>query len=596
MTEGTSVPEAECDLVMRGGVTSGAVYPSALMEIAKRHKLRNVGGASAGAIAAAGAAACEFGRRTNPAAFDRLQEVTTQIAEQGFVRNLFQPKKETRLAFDIGVKTVSPSEGKYSRRVLRAAGTLLRRRPRSLVQGAISLVLLAAVVAAAAFALAGGPTWLGVVGLVVLAVLALVGVGLVVAALALRGFAMELNSALLQGGFGLCTGMTEPGHPEGSGLTDWLHKTIQACAGRDDDDPPLTFADLVVDPTKPLLSFQLVTTDLTASRPVVLPLPPTDSGQPPYLFERSEFERLFPASVVEHLVEGLEPSDETPDDKPLYELPRLDLPIVVAVRLSLSFPVLMETVPLWKKDDPKGDPVCHLMSDGGISSNFPIHFFDALLPGRPTFGLDLQPLRGSAQRFEMGGPLRSLFEKVEDLPTFGIQIVNAARNWRDNMQAELIGYRDRICQIRLADDEGGLNLDMDPKVVAGLIALGRDAGREVVRTSTAEWWDEHRVTRYRMLMQMLQRSLGREGAGRDCVYRVPRGTDCGAPAPFRERLSAYANGTAKLGDLDPSWCRKAMPASDVFIGVAALLGAGGAIDFDEGAPTPTPTMRIVPTV
>jgi hypothetical protein len=40
----------------------------------------------------------------------------------------------------------------------------------------------------------------------------------------------------------------------------------------------------------------------------------------------------------------------------------------------------------------------------------------------------------------------------------------------------------------------------------------------------------------------------------------------------------------------------AMPVSDVLIGAAALLGKGGAIDFDQGAPSPTPTMRIVPAV
>ena len=30
------------------------------------------------------------------------------------------------------------------------------------------------------------------------------------------------------------------------------------------------------------------------------------------------------------------------------------------------------------------------LSDGGLTSNFPIHFFDALLPERPTFGVSLQ--------------------------------------------------------------------------------------------------------------------------------------------------------------------------------------------------------------
>ncbi len=30
---------------------------------------------------------------------------------------------------------------------------------------------------------------------------------------------------------GMCTGRTEAGSPNDSGLTDWLHKTIQHCAG-----------------------------------------------------------------------------------------------------------------------------------------------------------------------------------------------------------------------------------------------------------------------------------------------------------------------------------------------------------------------------
>ena len=589
-----SVPEAECDLVMRGGVTSGAVYPSALWEISKHYKLRNVGGASAGAIAAAGAAACEFGRRKDPTAFDRLEDVTARIPEQGFVRNLFQPKEETRLAFDVGVKAVSRREEKYPRRVLRAVANILGRRTRSLVQGVISLVVLAAAVAATAVALAGGPTWLGVIGLVLLAVVALVGVVLVVAALALRGFAMELNSALVEGGFGLCTGRTESGYPQDSGLTDWLHKTIQTCAGKPDAEP-LTFRDLLVDQKEPQVSFQLVTTDLSASRPVVLPLVSADPDDQ-YLFEEGELRRLFPDAVFGHLKRhGGDPlTFEEEPGKTFYRFPGLDLPIVVAARLSLSFPVLMETVPLWMKD-PNGVPVRHLMSDGGISSNFPIHFFDSLLPARPTFGLDLQPLRGSAERVVMSPDRRQpLFETVSDLATFGIQIVNAARNWRDNMQTELAGYRDRVCQIRLDKDQGGLNLEMGPPVVENLIATGRDAGRLIVRTATEAWWDEHRLTRYWTLMQMLQSKLGRGGVGRNCVYRKLEGMECRG-VPFRDRLSAYAE-TGTRGDIDPSWCRTAIPASDVFISVAALLGAGGAIDFDEGAPTPTPTMRIVPTV
>lgn len=50
------------DVTMKGGVTSGVVYPLAVCELARRFRLRNIGGSSAGAIAAALAAAAELGR------------------------------------------------------------------------------------------------------------------------------------------------------------------------------------------------------------------------------------------------------------------------------------------------------------------------------------------------------------------------------------------------------------------------------------------------------------------------------------------------------------------------------------------------------
>lgn len=50
---------------MKGGITSGIVYPLAITEIAKAFPLRSIGGTSAGAIAAAAAAAAaaELGRQ-----------------------------------------------------------------------------------------------------------------------------------------------------------------------------------------------------------------------------------------------------------------------------------------------------------------------------------------------------------------------------------------------------------------------------------------------------------------------------------------------------------------------------------------------------
>ena len=50
------------DLTMQGGTTSGVVYPLAVCDLATAFRFRNVGGASAGAIAAALTAAAELGR------------------------------------------------------------------------------------------------------------------------------------------------------------------------------------------------------------------------------------------------------------------------------------------------------------------------------------------------------------------------------------------------------------------------------------------------------------------------------------------------------------------------------------------------------
>ena len=54
-----------CDLVMKGGITSGVIYPMTAVELAKEYRFKNIGGTSAGAIAAAVTAAAELGRRRN---------------------------------------------------------------------------------------------------------------------------------------------------------------------------------------------------------------------------------------------------------------------------------------------------------------------------------------------------------------------------------------------------------------------------------------------------------------------------------------------------------------------------------------------------
>ena len=71
----------ECDLVMRGGITSVIVYPKAIAKLAKNYKFRCVGGTSAGAIAATATAAGALGVRKGP--LPGLLRGTARRAGQG---------------------------------------------------------------------------------------------------------------------------------------------------------------------------------------------------------------------------------------------------------------------------------------------------------------------------------------------------------------------------------------------------------------------------------------------------------------------------------------------------------------------------------
>ena len=76
-----------CNIVMKGGITSGVVYPRAVAELADKYRFKNIGGTSAGAIAAGLAAAAEFGRASG--GFPRMLAHAEQA--NGILLSLFQP-------------------------------------------------------------------------------------------------------------------------------------------------------------------------------------------------------------------------------------------------------------------------------------------------------------------------------------------------------------------------------------------------------------------------------------------------------------------------------------------------------------------------
>jgi predicted acylesterase/phospholipase RssA len=574
-------PLLPCDLVMKGGITSGVVYPAAIKRLSERYVFRNVGGASAGAIAAVVAAACEFRRRGGAAdSFDALDDVNAQLTQPHFIEGLFQPTPRARPVFEaaLAVQAGKPAA---------AARLLLRRSPPAVaIVLAAALAWIAFVVLCVLSLADGGLSTIEIIALVALGVVALPALAVLLAtaaALALASIVGEVNGALMANGLGICSGATQDGYGQPA-LTEWLHENIQRCAGLPLNEP-LTFGMLKGDDEETAIALQLVTTDLSYSRPVDLPLadPGDEAGQTVYYFHPNELGRLFPAEVVAAMTRGAQYVQFVEGGDVYYRMPGSKLPIVVAARLSLSFPILLSTVPLWSKPD-SAPPVRHTLSDGGITSNFPIHFFDVLMPRWPTFGLDLQPYpvpadaSAPAPDIAFGPqPRPPAFGAVSSVFAFARQIYSALHNWRDTMQAELPGFRDRVCQIHLTAREGGLNLDMPDDVVSALEARGRLAGDTILADFK---WDCHRFMRYLTFMQVMQQGLTPAKLGfKEFVDEDP---DVPPDCP------AY-----DFGD-PPPW-DEARPLTQAFLAGVAW-GEGGEVDFAKGAPTPRGWAHITPRV
>jgi hypothetical protein len=473
-------------------------------------------------------------------------------------------------------------------------------------------ILLLGLVWTAAIAVAGYALflWLGwwaALTWPVLAASAAVGVGFLTACavilfVARPSRALAKTLANRDAGFGLCPGTTQPGF-DTPALADWLHERIQDCAGRGPDDPPLTFADLKdADDDSRSIALQLMTTDVSSGRPVRLPL----DEENPFWFDAEEIGRLVPASVA-HWMRDQAGEPRTIGGRTLHKVPGAGMPVLLATRMSLAVPGLLASVPFYEPlADGKGY-LEHWFSDGAITSNFPVHFFDALLPGHPTFGLNL-----------MGPPAPELAVNADD-PTLGEiylsgsptapepvswtgihgfggfvgQVLDTGLNWRDTMQMEMPGFRERVCHIRLAKEEGGLNLSMDAEAVGKLVGRGTSAGRSF----EAFDFGAHRFTRYLTLMQMLEAELKR---ARDRFgFDRPEGDDA---RWFRDRLSATLVGTRYpwTNAEDAAWCAEARTATQALLDLTAEWGseAPGSLGFDrpEQTPTPRPALRIVPPV
>ncbi len=531
-------PPTECDVIMKGGITSGVVYPLTICKLATAYRLRSIGGTSAGAIAAVMAAAAEYRRQHDhqaPAAgYQALAKLPTDISRR--LTSLFQAPQSTRGIFDVVLAALGENG-------TRAALRGIVRQQLAWFLGGVALVL--AVTLPGLVVTAGlpieGRAWLRIlVGLVLPLALGLV-VGLVGAVV---GFVLHALRVLPQQDFGLTDGATHSGDPEQPALTEWLTAEIDRVAGVADRDRCLTLADLWGDDgvqawheylqatpssgvppigearRRRAIDLETMTTNLTLRRPFRLPF-----RQQVFLFDETEMLRLFPRRVVTTMQAGLGPSRHLhpTTGKALHYFPGPGasedgeprpgpeaMPLVVMARMSLSFPGLIAAIPLYAVDR-NGDQsvVRHLFSDGGISSNFPMHFFDSLLPSRPTFGINLaapHPVHPEQMTWLPGPAEGGVIPRAtpfDSVPGFASALRDSIQNWSDNTQVTQRGYAERVVEIRLRAGEGGLNLRMDPTVIMSLVARGAEAGDKLLTFQ----WDPHRIIRYRIAMTRLTEVL-----------------------------------------------------------------------------------------
>lgn len=500
----TEKPALSCDIVMKGGITSGVVYPLALVALSEKYRFANIGGTSAGAMAAAAAAAAEYGRGIPNAGFERLAKVPHDIGSR--LLSLFQPTPKLRPLFNIFVAALGAGSGLGQFVAIGMA----------VISGywlsALLGLLPGAVISVVACHVGAGGGWVAFGVLVALAGL--------VGALLFRLY-KAASTDLVANDYGLCPGIHQPGGKP-QGFTDWLAQLIQEAAGREVEDDPLTFGDLDAPPDNaPPIRLAMITTSLMDERPYSLPL---DTDR--FFFKPSEWHRIFPVRVMTFLLANCKPfTPPSGEEGEFYYFPeRAHLPLVVAARMSLSFPGLISAVPLWTRDFTLRDkadmeePRRCLFSDGGVTNNFPIQFFDHLFPNSPTFAISLDEYDSKRNGDSMDDPKRPLvwlptkaingfqlpIVPFSGLVDFLLRLVYSAKDWQDNLQGTLPGYRERIVHVVLKPDQGGLNLNMSEETIQKLVSFGERAGT-LLRDKFD--MDQHRWRRFLVSMARMEQTL-----------------------------------------------------------------------------------------
>src|SRR6516225_2674782 len=113
-----------CDIVMKGGITSGVVYPLAICKLATSYVIKNIGGTSVGAIAAAITAAAEYRRRNGSGeGYVELAKLPGLLGRPGALLALFAADPQAKRLLKIALTLIGNSSfiAKAARLILELA-------------------------------------------------------------------------------------------------------------------------------------------------------------------------------------------------------------------------------------------------------------------------------------------------------------------------------------------------------------------------------------------------------------------------------------------------------------------------------------------
>jgi hypothetical protein len=382
-------------------------------------------------------------------------------------------------------------------------------------------------------------------------------------------------------------------------LVNWLAAFLDQLAGKDPRGAPLTFGDLL----SREVNLEMMTSALNHGRPYRLPFRDPDRI---FYYSPDEFRTLFPERIVKHMEDHAPARSGThpvgPAGLRMVAFPDAgDLPVVVGTRMSLSFPILIAAVPLYAVDftrpmnQVKGEaPMAERcwFSDGGLSSNMPIHFFDQPIPRWPTFAINLKDFHPDFQQekdavwlpMHNNSGWQTLWTRFEpqesscSLCGFLGSIVNVLQNWHDNTLSRVPGYRDRMVHVSQRPNEGGLNLRMSSETVERLGDRGRRAAELLIeRFAQGQGWPNHEWVRFRSTLGVTTHWL------RNLANPIDPG------------LAAFIDGGAPSYPVSAALRTDFHDGADTIFNAAKALGASVSA-LEANAPRPDPELAIRPRI